>query len=391
MPMKLTNCIALTFLLAGLTASLYCQNYSDSDIAAKNKGLQSIKSKIKQKKSEKERCLADEKRISAELDSVYKELEKNRQQGEKIRREIIRAEKKLKAAEKELNASRWEKNKWARNLNSEIDRWYRENYSYNKLFEDNIDEKIRIQALEQKKALFSNALQREKNWQKALWKWQKAQKNLRDLKAKQEATAKKKSAILAQKKTILSTTIGRRLNAEKEIKELSQSAEALSDLISKLEREREREIEREREQAGRHKKKTKKPKVWIAPVRRSISWPVHGNVIAKFGKNKHPELDTYQISNGIKISARAGAEVKAAYKGEIVFTGQFRAYGLLIVMDNGEGLYTIYGHLGAINAEENAKVNEGDPIGQVSSENPVLYFEVRYKGQPDDPLLWLNR
>lgn len=392
--MRQANYFAVAVVFLSLSALWGDSGSTGKEIVKNNQDLTSIKNEIKNKKHEKDKYLIDEKKISSELDAIAAELAKIQAQREKIRKEIVKAEKNLEYSKREMDISRLEKNRWDATLNNEIDSFYRDVFSYNKYFDNGIDYKFRLEALAQKKQYFSNAVLREKNWRNALVKWQDAQKKLNSLKEEKEANASKKSAVLEEKKKLLQTTIGRRLSAEKEIKELTDSAKALSALIEKLERERERQLrlERQREaEARRHKTKSKKAKARVAPKRRSLTWPVLGKVVSRFGKNKHPDLDTYVISNGIKIKTKPGSEVKAASSGEVVFIGEFRSYGLMMIIDGGGGLYTVYGHLGAINVSENAKVNEGDAVGQITSqENPVLYFEVRYNGKPDDPLLWLN-
>ena len=385
--MRHANLFAAAVILLNFGALRAAYGGSGNDIAGKNRDLASIQDRIKNKKSEKQKYLDDEKKISAELNTISRELAKIQREREKIRKEIVEAENNLALSNKEMNIARLEKNKWNGVLNSEIDSWYKDSVSYKKYFDNGIDEKLRVEALGQKKHYYSNALLREKNWQKALLKWQNAQKRLNSLKDEQESNAREKSAVMGEKKKLLQTTVGRRLSAENEIRDLTESSKALSALIDKLEQERLRDDQR----VKKHKGKPKKGKKRIEPRRRTLSWPVSGKLVAKFGKNKHPDLDTYVISNGIKIRTRPGAEVKAASKGEVVFIGEFRTYGLMLILDSGGGVYTIYGHLGTINVQENMKVNEGDTLGQIiSSENPVLYFEVRYYGQPDDPLLWLN-
>ena len=392
--MRKAKYFAAAVLFLSASALWGAPGVSKNDIVQKNRSLESLKDRIKNKKNEKEKYLVDEKKMAAELDAIAAQLAKIQRQREKLRKEIVKAEKNLEFSKKEMDISRLEKNKWDGILCSEVDSWYRYSHSYNKYFDDGIDEKLRYEALGQKKHYFFNAALREKSWQSSLRKWQDAQKRLNTLKEEQEANAKKKSAVLQEKRKLLRTTVGRRLAAEKELKELGDSAKALSALIDKLERERKRQLEQERqreEQSRRHKGTSKKSKPRFTPKRRILTWPVRGKVVSRFGKNKHPDLDTYVISNGIKIRTRPGSEVKAASGGEVVFIGEFRSYGLMLIIDGGGGLYTIYGHLGAINVSENMKVNEGDILGQItSSENPVLYFEVRYNGQPDDPLLWLN-
>jgi septal ring factor EnvC (AmiA/AmiB activator) len=128
----------------------------------------------------------------------------------------------------------------------------------------------------------------------------------------------------------------------------------------------------------------------IRSARRHISWPVEGKLIASFGKSKHPELDTIVVSNGIKIDAAPQADIKCVEKGEIIYSGEFRAYGKMIIVDHRGEFYSIYGQLGTINVEEGNKVKKGEVLGQLGNAEHTLYFEVRTGNQPEDPLPWLK-
>ena len=86
-----------------------------------------------------------------------------------------------------------------------------------------------------------------------------------------------------------------------------------------------------------------------------------------------------------------GTEVKPVDKGEVLFTGEFRSYGQMVIIDHGSTFYSIYGQLGEINVEEGQKVKATDTIGKLSSKKePILYFEIRHNGKPEDPVAWLK-
>ena len=74
-----------------------------------------------------------------------------------------------------------------------------------------------------------------------------------------------------------------------------------------------------------------------------------------------------------------------------LFSGEFRVYGRMIILDHGGGFYTIYGQLDDIFIEEGQIINAYDPIGTISGDDePVLYFEVRSDATAEDPMLWLK-
>jgi septal ring factor EnvC (AmiA/AmiB activator) len=126
--------------------------------------------------------------------------------------------------------------------------------------------------------------------------------------------------------------------------------------------------------------------------KKSLPWPVNGKVIAKFGKNKHPELDTYVISNGIKIDAADFSRVKSVDSGTVVFTGEFRSYGKVVIIDHKDSIFSVYGLLDHILVKEDQKVLKEDVIADLGGgKNSYLYFEIRQNNIPDDPILWLQQ
>ncbi|MBN1622551.1 MAG: peptidoglycan DD-metalloendopeptidase family protein [Endomicrobiales bacterium] len=349
------------------------------EISSKSEELENIKKTIDEKEAEKEKYLKKEKEIKKELESINEELGELKKKGEQLRKNIKKAKKNLEKAEKELKLAGWEKKQWNETIDEELDLWYRTHHSHNKLFIDPVTRKLRVDALAQKKDYFDKAKKRESFYQNASIKWETAQKKLLDLESQHKAMLVKQNKVKKKKEKLLESAIGKRLLAEEEIKELSASKKALLDLINTLIKERK---ETEKELLARKEFNKKKGQ---------LPWPVQGKVVAKFGKSKHPELDTYLISNGIKIQTGNNAEVKAVSSGEVMFCGDFRAYGQMIILDHKSGFYTIYGLLEDIMVEEEQKVNAYETIGKVGKNgNPVLYFEVRSGNEPEDPLLWLK-
>jgi septal ring factor EnvC (AmiA/AmiB activator) len=132
----------------------------------------------------------------------------------------------------------------------------------------------------------------------------------------------------------------------------------------------------------------------VAAFRGSLAWPVKGTVRSGFGRRKHPRFDTYTVHNGIEIASPPGVEVRAVHDGTVVFARRFRGYGLMVVIDHGGKYHSLYAHLADMLVEEGQALSGGDVVGisgQGGLEKPGVYFEMRHRGRPEDPLDWLRR
>jgi septal ring factor EnvC (AmiA/AmiB activator) len=135
----------------------------------------------------------------------------------------------------------------------------------------------------------------------------------------------------------------------------------------------------------------------VAPAgfRGRLPWPTDGRIAAPFGAQVHPRFGTRTFRNGVDIEAPDGKAVQAALAGQVIYTGWFKGYGNLIIIDHGQELYTLYAHVLDIEVREGEEVRQGQRIGTVgdtgSLAGPRLYFEVRYQGRPQDPEQWLRQ
>jgi septal ring factor EnvC (AmiA/AmiB activator) len=209
-------------------------------------------------------------------------------------------------------------------------------------------------------------------------KFERSKKELLSLQQSESKLAKEHRNMLQEKSKSLEIASGKILSVEQEIKALSDSAKALQNLINKI---------------SQQKSATRPHATAASEIKRKkiFSWPAKGKVVVNFGKNKHPELDTYIISNGIKISASDSNEVKSIYSGVVVFAGQFRSYGKVIIIDHKDSIFAVYGLLDKILVKEEQKVLKDSVIAELGSgKSNILYLEIRYKNIPDDPLLWLQ-
>lgn len=132
----------------------------------------------------------------------------------------------------------------------------------------------------------------------------------------------------------------------------------------------------------------------FAALRGRLSWPADGRVVAEYGPQVNPRFGTKTFRNGIDIEATEGSNIAAVFPGHVVYTGWFRGYGNLIIVDHGGEYYTVYAHAADIRVTEGDEVKQGQIIGTVgdtgSLQGPRLYFEVRHEGKPQDPTQWLR-
>ncbi|MAK75591.1 MAG: hypothetical protein CMH68_00270 [Nisaea sp.] len=119
--------------------------------------------------------------------------------------------------------------------------------------------------------------------------------------------------------------------------------------------------------------------------------PVIGRVVHGFGRRD----GRGQITKGVAIRSRAGAPVVAPFDGRVLYAGPFRSYGLILIIDHGQGYHTLLAGLGRLHMAVGQTVLAGEPIGvmardkELSADRLDLYLELRHDGTPIDPLPWL--
>ena len=126
-----------------------------------------------------------------------------------------------------------------------------------------------------------------------------------------------------------------------------------------------------------------------------LDWPVEGTIVYRFGRDTLPSGGIIRW-NGVGIAAAVGTPVRAVEAGKVRLVGQFGTYGLTIVLEHGNGYYSVYSHLQAASVKLGSTVTKGATIGSVGGENsdygPHLHFEIRGENQVAlDPTAWLRK
>ena len=126
-----------------------------------------------------------------------------------------------------------------------------------------------------------------------------------------------------------------------------------------------------------------------------LSWPSDGKIAIPYGSQKDPQFDTPVFRNGIHIQTDASADARSVYAGKVIFAEWFKGFGQLVIVNHGSGYHTLYGNLSEIFSRVGDIIKDNQIIGKVGTSGtlnaPGLYFEIRYKGKPLDPVQWLKR
>ena len=213
---------------------------------------------------------------------------------------------------------------------------------------------------------------------------------LRDAVADSRSEKQQEEERLAQLTQKSSTSLARAQRSTKEIQarlaKIRESEARLGNVIASIEAERRRAASR-----------PNAPKAAASTLRSAdegrLDWPVDGSLLYRFGRVVNPNNTTTRW-NGVGIEAPEGAPVKAVAPGVVVSVGQLGTYGLTVILQHGDGDYSVYASLASASVRTGAAVKKGDVIGTVGVSDPDLkphlHFEIRPKGHAVDPERWLR-
>jgi len=121
-----------------------------------------------------------------------------------------------------------------------------------------------------------------------------------------------------------------------------------------------------------------------------LSLPARGRISHHFGSRRSTGKLRWQ---GITIDASEGNEVRAIYHGRVAFADWLRNFGMLIIIDHGDGYMSLYAHNQALYRDVGEWVDQGDVIATIGNsggqDQSGLYFEIRHNGTPADPSRWI--
>ncbi|MCU7795544.1 MAG: peptidoglycan DD-metalloendopeptidase family protein [Candidatus Thiodiazotropha sp. (ex Myrtea spinifera)] len=123
-----------------------------------------------------------------------------------------------------------------------------------------------------------------------------------------------------------------------------------------------------------------------------LPWPSRGRLVASFGTQR--EVGKLKW-DGVMIAAPEGREVRAIHHGRVAFADWLRGFGLLLIIDHGDGYMSLYGHNQSLFKETGEWVEPGEVVAQVGSSGgrttSGVYFGIRHNGAPQNPKKWCKR
>ncbi len=209
-----------------------------------------------------------------------------------------------------------------------------------------------------------------------------------DLLSFREQTAEKVAAVheeRTKKDHLLARVRSEKVLHEKVVLELEKSAQRLETLLKEFESRRKAAAAFRPDSVG----------AGLSRFKGQLGWPSDGDVVSLFGRQKHPKFETYVQRKGIEIRAAQGGVIRSVSDGVVAFADWMRGYGLLAIIDHGEGYFTLYAHASKLLVGVGDAVRGNQPIGEIGDTGltgqSTLYFELRQGGEALDPLGWLAK
>jgi septal ring factor EnvC (AmiA/AmiB activator) len=130
----------------------------------------------------------------------------------------------------------------------------------------------------------------------------------------------------------------------------------------------------------------------IRSLKGKLPRPTKGRIMKAFGNNNVQSRSKWQ---GWLMKGYEGSAITAIHHGRIVFSDWLRGFGLLLIIDHGDGYLSLYARNQTLSKSVGDWVYQGENIATLGSsggfKEPRLYFEIRHKGRPQDPAAWLKR
>ncbi|MDM8526445.1 peptidoglycan DD-metalloendopeptidase family protein [Desulfococcaceae bacterium HSG8] len=126
-----------------------------------------------------------------------------------------------------------------------------------------------------------------------------------------------------------------------------------------------------------------------------LKMPVEGKIISFFGPYENTEFKVKNFQKGIDIKSERGKPVQAVCEGRVIYSGWFKGYGNMIIIDHGDHYYTLYAHAEELFKKEGDNAEAGEVIATVGDTGsmgaPGLHFEIRHHGKAMNPMPWLKK
>lgn len=220
-----------------------------------------------------------------------------------------------------------------------------------------------------------------------------------------ESTLRKKRRLKKDREKTLAEVRTKKRKEQRELTKIRQSQKELKNYLTEKQvgvkqleailRKIHEDIARsEREERIRKQQMALKAKEF-PKLKGQLAWPAEGRVITKFGRQWNPKLKTTTENPGIDIKGKPGSEVRTVLGGIVTTITFIRGFGTTIIIDHGNGFYTVYSHVTNVETNEDSEVRGGDVIAYMGDSGSIngsqLHFEVWGQGKKLNPEIWLSK
>lgn len=225
--------------------------------------------------------------------------------------------------------------------------------------------------------LIQTTLNRLQQAEQAMLKEEREMQRLQSRKQQEKAALEKNSG---DRKRLI-TRLNKDISSDAErLKELKRDEARLQKLLVQI---------RQKAKADKNSRYLPKGKRFVTQ-KGKMQWPAKGKFKARFGSKRRGGLKW----DGVLISAPEGKEVKAVYDGKVVFSDWLRGFGLMLILDHGDGYMTLYGHNQSLAKQPGDLVRANEVVAVLGSSGgqaePGVYFAMRHKGEPINPEKWFR-
>lgn len=356
---------------------------------SKQEELKGYKERIKEEKKRIKRVEKKERSVLSELEVIEKALKKKEEEFKAYDYTLKETENRIKKVEEELtllNKKILEERNHLRERLRALYKQRRRGYYYGVLIGSKDSEDLfrkykylKVMA-DQDRRLFENYMEDSDRLNKNMVSLEKLRE---EVSSYREKVREKEKGIKAEKdkKLVLLSFLRKEKSTRKRlIEELEEAARQIEALIK---------------EADRSVEIPSPPGIGFAAQKGRLSWPSEGRLISLFGKQIDSEFKTPIFKRGIEIRSSNGEDIRAIYGGSVIYSDWFKGYGKMLIINHGDRYYSLYAHASEIFPKVGETVSEGQVIGKVgdtgSLKGPILYFEIRHKGEPLDPLAWLRK
>lgn len=345
-----------------------------------------IQQEIKKQKEKLERAKKRESSILSDIEEINKQMRNIESELRKYRIRLLHTERRISQVEREISASKGaieRHREWIKRKLRTIHKYGRNSdVVLLMLSAKDISELIRTsKSLQYITASEHNRIRTYQNNLNAFHEQEKQLMMLKKELISNRANVLAEEASLSekrkQKETTLASVKREKTSHANMLREMEKSSQRLLDIIRQSD------------------KGETFPGGGFAALKGRLPWPVEGQVVIPYGSQKDPQFNTPVFRSGTFIETNSDSLAKAVHHGRVVFAEWFKGYGQLVIVNHGEGYHSLYGSLSEIFTKVGDIIKENQIIGRVGNSGLVnlsgLYFELRYKGKPINPIQWLKR